>query len=94
VRQACHNTLLCRFFGLHRLKHSSWGKLYLIIMSNIFDTDRVIHTRYDLKGSTVGRKVSEFEKKQVPTPPCPPRLLGSVSFLSIIPFPSTQSTQA
>ena len=29
------NTLLCRFFGLHRLKHPSWGKLYLIIMSNI-----------------------------------------------------------
>ena len=59
------NTLICRFFGLHRIKHGSWGKLYLIIMSNIFDTDRVIHTRYDLKGSTVGRKVSEFERNQV-----------------------------
>merc|ERR1719183_650914 len=61
------NTLLCRFFGLHRIKHGAWGKLYLIIMSNIFDTDRVIHTRYDLKGSTVGRKVSEFEKQQATT---------------------------
>jgi len=65
--EACRNTLLCRFFGLHRLKHATFGKLYLIIMSNIFDTDRLIHTRYDLKGSKVGRQVSEFEKNQATT---------------------------
>jgi hypothetical protein len=65
--ESCRNTVLCRFFGLHRLKHASWNKLYLIIMSNIFDTDRVIHTRYDLKGSKVGRQVSEFEKTQATT---------------------------
>jgi 1-phosphatidylinositol-4-phosphate 5-kinase len=51
--ESCRNTVLCRFFGLHRLKHASWNKLYLLIMSNIFDTDRVIHCRYDLKGSKV-----------------------------------------
>ena len=31
------------------------------------DTERVINTRYDLKGSTVGRAVSEYEKKQPTT---------------------------
>mmetsp|Transcript_44433 Transcript_44433/g.105296 ORF Transcript_44433/g.105296 Transcript_44433/m.105296 type:complete len:515 (+) Transcript_44433:226-1770(+) len=55
------NTLLCRFFGLHRIQP---GNLHLLVMSNIFDTDRIIHQRYDLKGSTVGRKVSEAEKQQ------------------------------
>ena len=25
------------------------GKMYLLVMGNIFDTDRVIHQRYDLK---------------------------------------------
>ncbi|EKX52203.1 hypothetical protein GUITHDRAFT_133919 [Guillardia theta CCMP2712] len=54
------NTLLCRFFGLHRIKP---GKLHLLVMCNIFDTERVVHDRYDLKGSTVGRQVSEAEKK-------------------------------
>eukprot|EP00960_Hanusia_phi_P072844 767885-Hanusia_phi.AAC.10 len=39
------------------------GKLHLLVMCNIFDTERVVHDRYDLKGSTVGRQVSEAEKK-------------------------------
>jgi hypothetical protein len=25
------------------------GKMYLLVMANIFDTDRIIHQRYDLK---------------------------------------------
>jgi hypothetical protein len=25
------------------------GKMYLLVMGNVFDTDRVIHQRYDLK---------------------------------------------
>mmetsp|Transcript_64297 Transcript_64297/g.158222 ORF Transcript_64297/g.158222 Transcript_64297/m.158222 type:complete len:727 (+) Transcript_64297:129-2309(+) len=55
------NSLLCRFFGLHRIKPGK-GKMYLLVMGNIFDTDRIIHQRFDLKGSTVGRAVSEAEK--------------------------------
>lgn len=53
------NTLLCRFFGMHRVKP---GGMHLIVMCNIFDTDRIIHHRYDLKGSTVGRMVQESER--------------------------------
>jgi 1-phosphatidylinositol-4-phosphate 5-kinase len=53
------NTLLCRFFGMHRVKP---GGMHLIVMCNIFDTDRAIHQRYDLKGSTVGRAVPENER--------------------------------
>jgi hypothetical protein len=55
------NSLLCRFMGLHRLKPS---KMHLLVMANIFDTERVVHQRFDLKGSTVGRSVSEAESKK------------------------------
>jgi 1-phosphatidylinositol-4-phosphate 5-kinase len=40
--QQHRSTLLCRFFGLHRIKHKSWGKAYLLVMGNIFDTQRHI----------------------------------------------------
>jgi len=67
------NSLLCRFFGLHRIKP---GKMHLLIMGNIFDTERIIHQRYDLKGSTVGRSVSEAERKK------PTVILKDLDFLN------------
>jgi len=30
-------------------------KLYFVIMANVFHTNKEIHVRYDLKGSTQGR---------------------------------------
>jgi hypothetical protein len=54
------NSLLCRFFGMHRLKP---GKLHVLVMANVFDTERVVHQRFDLKGSTLGRRVSEAESR-------------------------------
>ena len=67
------NSLLCRFFGLHRLKPS---KMHLLVMANIFDTDRVVHQRFDLKGSRVGRSVSENEAKK------PTVILKDLDFLA------------
>jgi 1-phosphatidylinositol-4-phosphate 5-kinase len=67
------SSLLCRFFGLHRIKP---GKNHLLIMGNIFDTERIIHQRYDLKGSTVGRSVSEAERKK------PTVILKDLDFLN------------
>lgn len=51
-------TLITRFFGLHKIKYVKEGgvqRIYFIIMANVFNTTRQIHVRYDLKGSKLGR---------------------------------------
>ena len=35
------------------------AKIFFVIMSSVFDTDKPLHLKYDLKGSTVGRVTSE-----------------------------------
>ena len=55
------NSLIIKFFGCHKLrfvKGESRKNTYFVIMSNIFNTIKEIHTRYDLKGSTHGRKTN------------------------------------
>uniref|UniRef100_K3X7U0 PIPK domain-containing protein n=1 Tax=Globisporangium ultimum (strain ATCC 200006 / CBS 805.95 / DAOM BR144) TaxID=431595 RepID=K3X7U0_GLOUD len=48
------NSLLTRFYGCHCLE--LYGKQFsFIVMANLFDTDQVIHSRYDIKGSWVNR---------------------------------------
>lgn len=54
------NTLIIKFFGLHkikiRMKRSMKEEVvYIVIMSNVFHTTKLINERYDLKGSTYGR---------------------------------------
>ncbi|ORX54791.1 SAICAR synthase-like protein [Piromyces finnis] len=53
------NTLICKIFGLHRVKIQHGKKIHFIIMENIFPPDKDIHEKYDLKGSLVGRYTSE-----------------------------------
>jgi len=48
-------TLLMRIFGLHKFKYRN-KKLYLIVITNVFNTNKEIHVRYDLKGSVTDRK--------------------------------------
>lgn len=51
-------TLITRVFGMHMIKWKSEGvafKKYLVVMNNIFE-DIEIGNKYDLKGSTVGRR--------------------------------------
>ncbi|KAG7375772.1 phosphatidylinositol-4-phosphate 5-kinase-like protein 1 [Phytophthora pseudosyringae] len=52
----CNNprSLLLRFYGCHCLE--LYGKQFsFVVMANLFDTDQVIHSRYDIKGSWVNR---------------------------------------
>lgn len=42
-------------------------KVYFVIMNNVFNTERNIHERFDLKGSTVGRSVKEALHLDNPT---------------------------
>ncbi|GBG77516.1 hypothetical protein CBR_g23960 [Chara braunii] len=48
------NTLLTKFFGLHRVKPQGGRKVRFVVMGNMFSGLR-IHRRYDLKGSSLGR---------------------------------------
>lgn len=34
-------------------------RIYIVIMANVFKTSRDIHVRYDLKGSTQGRRTKK-----------------------------------
>jgi 1-phosphatidylinositol-4-phosphate 5-kinase len=53
------NSLLPKFFGCYKLvkkiRKQKTG-IPIIVMNNIFSTNREIHMRYDLKGSTIGRQ--------------------------------------
>ena len=51
---------LCTHTDIHlyiyRVKMSALGReIHFVIMSSVFDTEKPIHVKYDLKGSTIGR---------------------------------------
>jgi hypothetical protein len=54
------NSLLVRFFGMYRVKMDFLNvkTIYFVVMSSVFNTEKPIHVKYDLKGSTVGRIVN------------------------------------
>jgi len=50
------DTLLPKFFGLYSLRAmGSPKKVRFVVMENLFHTKHVIHKRFDLKGSSLGR---------------------------------------
>ncbi|GBG74295.1 hypothetical protein CBR_g18706 [Chara braunii] len=53
------NTLLTKFFGLHRVRPFGGKSVRFVVMGNLFCTDLAIHRRYDLKGSTLGRSTDK-----------------------------------
>ncbi|CAN4121480.1 unnamed protein product [Withania somnifera] len=55
------NTLITKFFGLHRIKPSSGQKFRFVVMGNMFYTELRIHRRFDLKGSSLGRSADKVE---------------------------------
>ncbi len=58
------NSLITRFYGLHRVRLSNVRKIYFVVMGNIFVPTREIHETYDLKGCTLGRIVSQREERE------------------------------
>ncbi|KAJ0713813.1 putative phosphatidylinositol-4-phosphate 5-kinase, core [Helianthus annuus] len=59
------HTLLTKFYGLHcvKLTGAAQKKVRFIIMGNLFCTDCVIHRRFDLKGSSLGRLTDKPESE-------------------------------
>ncbi|KAK4514265.1 uncharacterized protein ATC70_001856 [Mucor velutinosus] len=60
------NTLLCRFYGLHRIKLPHGNKIHFVVMGNVFPSNKDVHETYDLKGSTFGRVTTEEEIQKNP----------------------------
>ena len=59
------DSLLIKIFGLYRIRKKSMSHpVYFMVMKNVFFTQKPIHLRFDLKGSTLGRKATEREKEQ------------------------------
>lgn len=59
------NTLISQFYGLHRVKMPLMNgskKVHFIVMNNLFPPHRDIHLKYDIKGSTWGRKTEIMDK--------------------------------
>lgn len=51
------DSLLTRFYGCHSIK--LYGSTFsFVVMANLFSTEKVIHRRYDIKGSWVNRTAS------------------------------------
>ncbi|KAL0483560.1 phosphatidylinositol phosphate kinase [Acrasis kona] len=61
------STLITRFYGLYSIKPQDGRNVRFIVMNNVFDTNVYVEERYDLKGSTVGRTLSEKEKSKQET---------------------------
>ncbi|KAI9493813.1 hypothetical protein BDB00DRAFT_355503 [Zychaea mexicana] len=53
------NTLLCRYYGLHRIKLPRGRKIHFVVMGNVFPGNKDIHQTFDLKGSMFGRLTPE-----------------------------------
>ncbi|KAI5084458.1 hypothetical protein GOP47_0000627 [Adiantum capillus-veneris] len=59
--QKFENTLITKFFGLHRIKPAGGQKVRFVVMGNMFCTELRIHRRFDLKGSSQGRSADKLE---------------------------------
>ncbi|OVA10292.1 Phosphatidylinositol-4-phosphate 5-kinase [Macleaya cordata] len=55
------NTLITKFFGLHRITLKGGRKVRFVVMGNMFCTELRIHRRFDLKGSSQGRYTNKHE---------------------------------
>ncbi|KAG7653846.1 Phosphatidylinositol-4-phosphate 5-kinase core [Arabidopsis suecica] len=61
------NTLITKFFGVHRIT-LKWGKkVRFVVMGNMFCTELKIHRRYDLKGSSQGRFTEKIKIQEKTT---------------------------
>lgn len=57
--RAYDNTLVTKFFGVHRITLKGGKKVRFVVMGNMFCTELRIHRKYDLKGSTQGRSTKK-----------------------------------
>lgn len=59
-------TYLPRFYGLHRWKPEYGRNVRFVVMNNVFATSVGLDKRFDLKGSTLGRRASAADRAKGP----------------------------
>ena len=52
-------SLIVRFYGIHRVRPWLGRNARFLVMGNVLPTEKRMHRRYDLKGSTYGRTVGK-----------------------------------
>jgi len=57
------NSLMMRFYGHHCIRKAN-KRLYFIVLNNVLATDKSMTEIYDLKGSKIGRAVTEKEREK------------------------------
>ena len=55
VMESGEDTLIPRFLGLIRIKTRMGRNIRLVVMNNLMPHKHMIHKKYDIKGSTLGR---------------------------------------
>ncbi|MCO5603936.1 hypothetical protein L7F22_058092 [Adiantum nelumboides] len=55
------NTLVAKFFGLHRIKPTGGQNVRFRVMGNMFCIELRIHQRFNLKGPSQGRSAENLE---------------------------------
>eukprot|EP00898_Chlorokybus_atmophyticus_P009134 jgi/Chlat1/9221/Chrsp98S08478 len=59
------DTLLTKFYGLHRIKPHKGRKVRFMVMGNLFRSELPMHMRFDLKGSTLGRLTDTAKRNEL-----------------------------
>lgn len=59
---SCDSTLLPHFYGLIRITTQLGRNIRMVVMNNLMPEEAVIHEKFDLKGSTLGRYATEAER--------------------------------
>lgn len=62
-------SLITKYYGLHKIKYKKEAggiaRVYFIVMANVFNTNRSLQVRYDLKGSKHGRNTRKHPGDKV-----------------------------
>ena len=59
IQENC-NSLLVRFYGLHRVQIPMGKKIYFVVMGNLFPNDRPMRSIYDLKVSRFSKQMFQL----------------------------------
>lgn len=58
------STILSRLYGVHVVKPDGGMKVYFLVTSNVFQSDKMMHKCYDLKGSLQGRRDNKLRIRE------------------------------
>eukprot|EP00271_Cylindrocystis_brebissonii_P022745 TRINITY_DN8872_c0_g2_i1.p1 TRINITY_DN8872_c0_g2~~TRINITY_DN8872_c0_g2_i1.p1 ORF type:complete len:1129 (-),score=236.74 TRINITY_DN8872_c0_g2_i1:716-3769(-) len=67
MKEHAGSSLLTRFYGLHAVKIHKGRKVRFVVMGNLMTSNLRFHRRFDLKGSSYGRKTEKIDIEETTT---------------------------